>query len=140
MSNIVTVSLNQAVSKPIFVSYASFALEPTAKNRALVYDLDVLHQELDSLFSTRQYERPYQPEYYNPLEEILGELWTASTSTLALHLVTDKINQFIPRVQVNNKTNFSYNAYRIAMDLVISYKNDFTNTLYNYQRDFNVVT
>lgn len=140
MSNIVTVNLKTIGATPKFVVYASYETEPTKQRRAIAFDLDVLKQELDSLFSTHKYERPYLPEYYNPLEELLGDLWTDTTETEALHLVTNKIGVFIPRVSVNNATNFTYNNYKVYMNLIISYNNDITQTLYNYEREFDTVT
>lgn len=140
MSNIVSVKLKRPEVQQDFISYASFETEPSEANRAIATDLDVLKQELDNLFSTYMYERPYQPEYYNPLEELIGELWTESSSTMAIHLVTEKINKFIPRIRLSEKTTFSFDNYTIHMSLVFSYTNDFNKTLYSYERDFNQVT
>jgi phage baseplate assembly protein W len=147
MSNIVTVNLRQPESYREFIAYAAFDTNPETNKRAVAINLEVTRQELDSLFSTKMYERPYQPEYYNPLEEIIGELWTDESETEAMHMITDKVNQFIPRIQIDNQTSFTLNSeegqkqnHALLLSLVFYYKNDFNKTLYNYKRLFDVIT
>lgn len=123
-----------------FIGYASFESNPEANERVLAINLEELKQELDSLFSTGQYERPYLPDYYNPLEDILGELWTEQTKSLAYHLVINKINQYIPRIAISNQTSFSYENYKVTMNLVFYYKNDLSKELYNYTKQFDIIT
>lgn len=140
MGNIVKVNLRQPESYKEFITYASFDSNPYSDNRAIAINLDVTKQELDSLFSTKKYERPYLPEYFNPLEELLGELWTTESETLAYHLVVDKVNEFIPRIRVDSESTFSFENNTIKMNLIFYYKNDYNRTLYNYERLFDVVT
>lgn len=140
MGNIVELQLFQSNDYKEFITYASFETEPTKKNRALAINLDVTKQELDSLFNTKKYERPYQPEYFNPIEDLIGELWSDSIETTALHLISEKVNQFIPRITVDSKSFFQKNMNSIEMNLIFYYTNDFTRALYNYKNEFNVVT
>lgn len=140
MGNIVKVNLRQPESYKEFITYASFDSNPYSDNRAIAINLDVTKQELDSLFSTKKYERPYLPEYFNPLEELLGELWTTESETLAFHLVVDKVNEFIPKIRVDSESTFSFENNTIKMNLIFYYKNDYNRTLYNYERLFDVVT
>lgn len=140
MGNIVKVNLRQPESYKEFITYASFDSNPYSDNKAIAINLDVTKQELDSLFSTKKYERPYLPEYFNPLEELLGELWTTESETLAFHLVVDKVNEFIPRIRVDSESTFSFENNTIKMNLIFYYKNDYNRTLYNYERLFDVVT
>lgn len=141
MSNIYKVQLKQPEQINEFIARASFELEPYQNNRSLAINLNETKQELDSLFSTHKYERPYQPEYYNPLEELIGELWGDDVQDIAITSVTDKINQFIPYLIVDSsRTNFEYSNYAITMELVFSYQYDFKRTLYNYERQFDTVT
>lgn len=140
MSNIIRLKLKQPESYQEFITYASFETEPTEANRAIAINLSVIQQELDNLFSTKMYERPYLPDYYNPIEELIGELWTDEASSTAMHLITDKVSKYIPRITINENTSFSYENYKLYMELVFSFNNDFTRTLYNYKREFNAVT
>lgn len=137
MGNKVTVQLNQPGRNQNFIARASFNLEPTKTSKSISINTEVTHQELDSLFSTKQYERPYQPEYYNPLDDIIGELWTEATQDLALSAVIDKVQKFIPYLVVDqSRTEFSYQNYNIIMNLVFYHDFDFSKTLYNYERQF----
>lgn len=146
MSNIVTVQLKQTSSIKEFIAYSTFDTSPYTNRKDLAINLDVTKQELDSLFNTKKYERPYLPEYYNPLEELIGELWTDDAETKAIHSITEKVNLFIPTVVVDNTTNFSLNSttnpdsyHTVIMELIFYYKNDFNKVLYNYSKKFNMV-
>lgn len=140
MGNIVKINLRQPESYKEFITYASFDTNPYTDNKAIATNLDVTKQELDSLFSTKKYERPYLPEYFDPLEELLGELWTTESETLAYHLVVNKVNEFIPKIRVDSESTFSFENNTIKMNLIFYYKNDYNRTLYNYERLFDVVT
>lgn len=140
MSNIVKVPLKQPETYKEFVFYASFETNPYTENKAIAINDAVTQQELDSLFSTRKYGRPYLPEYYNPLEELLGELWTTESESLALHSVVDKVEQFIPRIGIDNATTFTFENHLLSMELVFYYKNDLKRVLYSYKRQFDTVT
>lgn len=140
MGNIVKLNLRQPESYKEFITYASFDSNPYSDNKAIAINLDVTKQELDSLFSTKKYERPYLPEYFNPLEEILGELWTTESETLAYHLIIDKVSEFIPNIKVDSESTFSFENNTLKMNLIFYYKNDYNRTLYNYERLFDVVT
>lgn len=140
MSNIIRLKLKQPESYQEFITYASFETEPIEANRAIAVNLSVIQQELDNLFSTKMYERPYLPDYYNPIEELIGELWTDEVSSTAIHLITDKVSKYIPHITINENTSFSYSNYKLYMELIFSFNNDFTRTLYNYKREFNAVT
>lgn len=123
-----------------FIGYASYESYPETTKRALAINLEEIKQELDSLFNTKKYERPYLPEYYNPLDELLGELWTDQTKALAYHLIIEKINQYIPRITIDNNTNFTYDSYKVTMNLVFYYSNDFAKNLYSYKKAFDIIT
>lgn len=140
MSNIVTVDLRHTETIREFVAYASFDTNPYSNKRAIAINDDELHQELDSLFLTHKYERPYLPDYYNPLEELLGELWTPASTAMAFNAVTSKIDKYIPRIRITNDTNFEYSNYKVSMELRFTYKNDFSRDIYSYERQFDTVT
>ena len=141
MGNTVTVQLNQPERYQEFIARASFDTEPYLDNRAIAYNTDVTKQELDSLFSTKMFERPYLPDYYNPLEELLGELWTPGFENLAISSIIGKINKYIPYLVVDqSNTQFEYSNYKVMMNLVFYYIYDFSKQLYNYERQFDTVT
>lgn len=141
MGNVFTVQLKQPEKQQEFIARAAFELEPYTNRRAIAINHAETKQELDSLFSTKMYERPYQPEYYNPLEEIIGELWFDGMESTAIQLVIDKVNRFIPYLNVDqNRTTFNYSTHLLNMELVFSYTYDFSKALYSYNRDFNTVT
>jgi len=140
MSNIVKLLLEQSENFKEFIGYASYETEPTVAGKAIAINIDVAKQELDSLFSTKKYEYPYLPEYYNPLEELLGELWTPELRSYALQSIITKVNQFIPRLQVSTNTSFNYSDHKLDMSLIFYFKNDFSKALYNYSRRFDIIT
>lgn len=141
MGNIKTVKLRQPGRDQNFIARASFAQEPVQVNRAVVTNLLVTQQELDNLFSTKKYTRPYQPEYYNPLEDIIGELWSEAVRIIAISAVVDKVRRFIPYLVIDQtNTSFDYEKHILSMNLVFFYEYDFDKTLYNYERQFDTVT
>lgn len=141
MGNLYTVQLKRPEKQQEFLARAAFDLKPYTHRRAIAVNLEETKQELDSLFETKMYERPYQPDYYNPLEELLGELWTDDMETSAIQLIEDKVNRFIPYITIDqNRTVFNYSTHLLKLELVFSFKNDFSNTLYSYERDFTTVT
>ena len=141
MGNLYTVQLQKPKTQQSFISRAAFNLQPYTNRSTLAINLEETKQELDSLFETKMYERPYQPEYYNPLEELIGELWVDGMESSAIQLIVDKVNRFIPYITIDqNRTVFSYSDYLLAIELVFSYDGDFSNTLYSYERDFTTVT
>lgn len=141
MSTIIRVQLKQPERHQEFIARACFDLYPYTDNSSLAINNNVTKQELDSLFSTQKYERPYQPEYYNPLEEYIGELWTDETEHAATQVVVDKINQFIPYLSIDtSRTTYTYQNYKLGMELVFNYQYDFSRTLYKYERTFDTVT
>lgn len=141
MGNLYTVQLKRPEKQQEFLARAAFELKPYTHRRAIAVNLEETKQELDSLFETKMYERPYQPDYYNPLEELIGELWTDGMETSAIQLIEDKVNRFIPYITIDqNRTVFNYSTHLLKLELVFSFENDFSNTLYSYERDFTTVT
>lgn len=141
MSNIVTLNLQNTERFQEFIAYASFESNPEIEHRPIATNLQVIEQELDNLFSTHKYERPHDPEYYNPLDDLIGELWKPSLASLALQGVINKVNTYIPRIFVDQtNTSFYYDNHRLSMELVFYYVNDFKRTLYSYKRQFDTVT
>lgn len=141
MSKIVSVKLSQIERFKEFIAYASFDSNPEVNNRAIAINHDVLKQELDNLFKTKKYERPYDPDYYNPLEELIGELWKSEYAYLAIQAVTNKISKYVPRIVVDqSNTYFEWENYKLSMGLVFYYRNDYDKTLYEYKRQFDTVT
>lgn len=141
MGNLYTVQLKRPEKQQEFLARAAFDLKPYTHRRAIAVNLEETKQELDSLFETKMYERPYQPDYYNPLEELIGELWTDDMETSAIQLIEDKVNRFIPYIIIDqNRTVFNYITHLLKLELVFSFENDFSNTLYSYERDFTTVT
>lgn len=141
MGNLYTVQLKRPEKQQEFLARAAFDLKPYTHRRAIAVNLEETKQELDSLFETKMYERPYQPDYYNPLEELIGELWTDDMETSAIQLIEDKVNRFIPYITIDqNRTVFNYSTHLLKLELVFSFENDFSNALYSYERDFTTVT
>jgi phage baseplate assembly protein W len=100
MGNTVKVSLNRfndPNKSNEFIVYSCMDMNPYSNKRNVAINLEVTKQELDSLFDTKKYERLYQPEYYSPLDELLGELWNDETVSTALHLIDEKVTRWIPR-------------------------------------------
>lgn len=140
MSNIVTLDLQVTERFKEFIAYAAFESNPEKEHRAIAIDLQVLEQELDNLFNTHKYEKPHDPDYYNPLDDLIGELWRPSFANLALQNTVNKINTYVPRINIDqSNTSFTYESHKVDMQLVFYYKTDFKRTLYSYKRQFDTV-
>ena len=141
MGNIVTLNLETVEHLQEFIAYASFESNPDIEKRAIAINTQVLEQELDNLFSFHKYERPHDPQYYNPLDDLIGELWRPNFADLALSKIVNKINIYIPRISIDSSnTTFTYENHKVYMELVFYYNNDFSKTLYSYKRQFDTVT
>lgn len=141
MNNTVTLILQNDTQSQEFIAYSSFESDPDKEHRQLAINIQVVKQELDNLFSTHKYERPYDPDYFNPIEDLIGELWTQDLSGVALQNVVNKVEKYIPRVSISTSdTVFNYKDHRLDMELVFYFTNDFRRTLYSYTRQFDTVT
>lgn len=141
MNNTVTLILQNDTQSQEFIAYSSFESDPDKEHRQLAINIQVVKQELDNLFSTHKYEKPHDPDYFNPIEDLIGELWTQDMAGLALQNVISKIQKYIPRITINTgDTVFVYKEHKLDMELVFYFNNDFRRTLYSYTRQFDTVT
>jgi phage baseplate assembly protein W len=143
MGNMVKVTLtkfNDPNKSNEFVVYSSLELNPYTNNRSILTNLDVTKQELDSLFETKKYERRYLPEYHDPLEDFVGELWNDEALSEAMYLIETQINRWIPRIVIDNNSDISYENYKATLDLVFYYVTDYSKQLYQYTRQWDTIS
>lgn len=83
-----------------FALYSDYNVNPITYGPYLVQDLRTIQQSLDNLFHCTQYMRRYEPMYYVPLWELIGELF----GTEGVQSILSRIKYYVeinePRVRV----------------------------------------
>lgn len=74
----------------------------TTNNISSFYDLDAVKNSIRNLFRWVKGQRVLEPEYGNPLLDILYELMNAQTETRARRQIIERLQRWEPRVQVQN--------------------------------------
>lgn len=80
------------------IIYSDVADDPTIQNQ--VFDIYSIIQSLQSLFSTRPFERLFRPQYHLDLEPYLFDLITDTTAQSIFSVVIAGLQNNEPRVNV----------------------------------------
>lgn len=139
MSNSLVPSLYASTVGQI-VLFSDLHSNPATSNTSLAKNINAIGQSLDNLFSTEEAERPFQPEYYNPIISLLGELVNEDTAEAIMALLYNKVIQFEgARITIDNASSYVIPIYednRYDVKFVFSLLNDFTNAKYSYDTSF----
>ena len=136
MSNKMSVTLfNQRTSESVVTLYSDLNANPVKNGSPLATNLKAVQQSLDNLFSTEQFERPFQPEYYSPIFDVIGELAVGATTAALSSAIYKKIQRFEPRIVYDNSASSitaltQENAYDV--NVVFRMKGNVDSNSYNY--------
>lgn len=144
MSTKFNLSLFRASSNSGIIStYSDLDANPITDKTALAIDLRAVQQSLDNLFSTKQYERPFLPDYYSPVWNLIGELATEEAAYALSSAVYNKITRYEPRVIYDN-ANSTYEAMPdkngFVVNVVFRLVGDITGNSYNYNTTVYTIT
>lgn len=96
----------------------NFIPNPVANDIALLYDFDDVKQAVADLVLTKHYERPFHPELGCDVTAMLFENIMPLTSIRIQRSIQDVINNFEPRVQLQNvvvSENYAEDGYNITI-------------------------
>jgi phage baseplate assembly protein W len=130
-------SLNVVLRKSSIVStvelYSDIESNPVTNSRNRAVNVNAIQQSLDNLFNTKKYERPFRPDYYSPVYDLIGELATDATAAAFIAIMYNKITEHEPRV-IFDSANSSVTAdtennaydvvvvFQVAGNLDVKYK------------------
>lgn len=107
----------------------TFALNPLSKDVAIKYDDDSIKASIKNLLLTMNYERPFHPEIGSPIYGLLFELATPITAKVIETIVTQTLEAFEPRAQLNYvyvRAQPDQNAYDVTVNFsIINYYEPF---------------
>lgn len=107
----------------------TFALNPLSKDVAFKYDDDSIKASIKNLLLTMNYERPFHPEIGSPIYGLLFELATPITAKVIETIVTQTLEAFEPRAQLNYvyvRAQPDQNAYDVTVNFsIINYYEPF---------------
>lgn len=102
----------------------SFLANPVRKDVGLLYDVDSVKQSVMSLVLTKNYERPFHPEIGCNVTQLLFDNITPITALSIKRSVEDVINNFEPRVQLQEvRVNVNPDANGYDVTIVFFVKN-----------------
>lgn len=79
--------------------YSDYNQNPITYGPSIIVDLTTIKQSLDNLFHCKKYQRRYLPDYYVPIEDLIGELYGPSGATLVLDKIAYYVEYNEPRVK-----------------------------------------
>tara|TARA_B100001094_G_C18182958_1_gene801989 strand:- start:1954 stop:2409 length:456 start_codon:yes stop_codon:yes gene_type:complete len=87
-----------------------------------VTDIQAVKRSVRNLVLLNQYEKPFQPQIYAGVREMLFENMTQVTAIVIARKIEDVINNFEPRVRLNNVKcypNYDNNAYDVTVGFYV---------------------
>lgn len=131
-------------SESIVTIYSDINSNPVDNGTPIAINLKAIQQSLDNLFSTRKYERPFEPEYYSPIYDVIGELATSATAAALSSAIYRKIQRFEPRIIYDNAASIiepGDDANSYIVDIVFRMAGGIDSNSYNYNvRLHNTIT
>lgn len=118
--------------------YTDYNQNPTSTGPYLLQDLRVIQQSLDNLFHCTQYRRRYEPNYYVPIWELIGELFDTYGALDVLIKVKYYVELNEPRVKVYpelSQLDVSSNRHVAKLDLRVAVPTVRMGEMYSYQTE-----
>ena len=87
-----------------------------------VTDIQAVKRAVRNLVLFNQYEKPFQPQIYAGVREMLFENMTQITAIVIARKIEDVINNFEPRVRLNSVKcypNYDNNAYDVTVGFYV---------------------
>ena len=123
--------------------YTDYNQNPSSQSTILVADATAIKQSLDNLFNCSKYRRRYLPDYYVPIDAIIGELY----NTVGMHQAIDNIIYYVelnePRVSCDaqlSELNVFEDKNKFKLDLVITIPSLSTANQYLYSLENPIAT
>ena len=134
MSYKLNVKLSKVSDTSTVTIYSDLESNPVSNARTQAVNMEAIKQSLDNLFTTEQYERPFRPDYFNPLTNFIGEIDNQVTLNEMHTAIFDKIQRFEPRVVYNSaKSTITPlpGGHGYQLDLAFNVVG-LSNVIYNY--------
>ena len=87
-----------------------------------VTDIQAVKRSVRNLVLLNQFEKPFQPQIYAVVREMLFENMTQITAIVIARKIEDVINNFEPRVRLNSVKcypNYDNNAYDVTVGFYV---------------------
>ena len=87
-----------------------------------VEDIQAVKRSVRNLVLLNQYEKPFQPEIYAGVREMLFENMNSITAVVIARKIEDVINNFEPRATLNSVRcypNYDRNAYDVSISFYV---------------------
>ena len=101
----------------------SFNMHPLTRDVGVKLDANAINQSLKNLISTNYYERPFQPEVGCNIRSLLFELATPITVDDLRQAITETVNNYEPRVELQNvyiEDRVDINSYHVEIHYTIN--------------------
>ena len=99
-----------------------FATNNRTKDINILSDISAVKRSVRNLVLLNQYEKPFRPEIYSGIRDMLFEPMTPITATILAKKVEDVIENFEPRARlmgVRATPDLDRNAYNIAIEFYV---------------------
>ena len=99
-----------------------FATNNRSKDINILSDIQAVKRSVRNLILLNQYEKPFRPEIYSGIRDMLFEPMTPLTATILSKKVEDVIENFEPRARlmgVRATPDLDRNAYNIAIEFYV---------------------
>ena len=99
-----------------------FATNNRTKDINVLSDIQAVKRSVRNLVLMNQYEKPFRPEIYSGIRDMLFEQMTPLTATILAKKVEDVIENFEPRARlmgVRATPDLDRNAYNIAIEFYV---------------------
>ncbi len=87
-----------------------------------VEDIQAVKRSVRNLVLLNQYEKPFQPQIYAGVREMLFENMNSITAVVIARKIEDVINNFEPRARLNSVRcypNYDRNAYDVSISFYV---------------------
>tara|TARA_B110000858_G_C17635846_1_gene395725 strand:- start:65 stop:511 length:447 start_codon:yes stop_codon:yes gene_type:complete len=87
-----------------------------------VEDIQAVKRSVRNLVLLNQYEKPFQPEIFSGVREMLFENMTPIAAVVIARKIEDVINNFEPRARLNSVRcypNYNSNAYDVSVSFYV---------------------
>lgn len=118
--------------------YTDYNQNPITTGPYLLQDLRTIQQSLDNLFHCSKYRRRYEPYYYVPIWELIGELYGTRGALAVLDRIKHYVEMNEPRVKCYPElSQIDVNANRnlVRLDLQIAVPTIRMGEMYSYQTE-----
>ena len=99
-----------------------FSMNNTDSDIHTVYDVQAVKRSIRNLVLLNQYEKPFHPEIFSGIREMLFELITPTNAVIIARQIEDVIENFEPRarlVGVRANPDYDRNSYDVSVEFYV---------------------